>query len=142
MTLLLPLAHGIASVQDPPIPQWLAYYGAAAVLVLSFAALGALWRTPILEHERLRPLFRVPARALRVLLGALGLGLFVVVFVAALVGERSVGTNLAPTFILVLFWVGLVPLTILFGNVWAWRDWIALAGWIVLSRCFLNRVAK
>ena len=62
MTLLLPLAHGIASLQDPPIPQWLAYYGAAAVLVLSFAALGALWRTPILEHERRRPLFRCSRR--------------------------------------------------------------------------------
>ncbi len=57
---LLPLAHGIGSVQDPPIPQWLAYYGGAAVLVLSFAALGALWRTPRLEHERLRPLLRRP----------------------------------------------------------------------------------
>jgi hypothetical protein len=128
VTLLLPLAHGIGSVQDPPIPQWLAYYGGAAVLVLSFAALGALWRTPILEHERLRPLFRVPAGALRVLLGALGLGLFVVVFAAALVGERSVGTNIAPTFIWVIFWLGLVPLTILFGNVWAWLNpWRAAA---------------
>jgi hypothetical protein len=128
VTLLLPLAHGIGSVQDPPIPQWLAYYGGAAVLVLSFAALGALWRTPILEHERLRPLFRVPAGALRVLLGALGLGLFVIVFLAALVGERSVGTNLAPTFIWVIFWLGLVPLTIVFGNVWAWLNpWRAAA---------------
>ncbi len=125
---LLPLAHGIGSVQDPPIPQWLAYYGGAAVLVLSFAALGALWRTPILERERLRPLFRVPASALRVLLGALGLALFVVVFAAALVGERSVGTNLAPTFIWVIFWLGLVPLTILLGNVWAWLNpWRAAA---------------
>ena len=60
--------------------------------------------------------------------GALGLALFLVVFLAALVGERSVGTNLAPTFILVIFWVGLVPLTILFGNVWAWLSpWRAAA---------------
>ena len=125
---LLPLAHGIGSVQDPPIPMWLAYYGGAAVLVLSFAALGALWKSPVLERERLRSLVRVPAAALRVLLGALGLGLFVVVFAAALVGERSVGTNLAPTFIWVLFWLGLVPLTILFGNVWAWLNpWRAAA---------------
>ena len=122
MTLLLPLAHGIGNVQDAPIPQWLAYYGGAAVLVLSFAALGALWRTPILEHARFRSLFRVPASALRVLLGGLGLGLFVIVFVAALAGERSVGTNLAPTFIWVIFWLGLVPVTIVFGNVWAWLN--------------------
>jgi hypothetical protein len=125
---VLPLAHGIGSVTDPPIPQWLAYYGAAAVLVLSFAALGALWRTPLLERDRFLPLFRFPRRAARVLLGAVGLLLFVVVFMAALVGERSVGTNIAPTFVLVGFWVGLVPVSVLLGNVWAWLNpWRAAA---------------
>jgi hypothetical protein len=125
---LLPLAHGVGSITDPPIPQWLAYYGAAAVLVLSFAALGALWRTALLERDRLRPLFRVPRGALRVLFGAVGFALFVVVFMAALVGERSVGTNIAPTFVYVIFWVGLVFLSVLFGNVWSWLNpWRAAA---------------
>jgi hypothetical protein len=65
---------------------------------------------------------------LRLLLGAVGLALFVVVFLAALLGERSVGTNIAPTFIWVIFWLGLVPLTILVGNVWAWLNpWRAAA---------------
>jgi hypothetical protein len=125
---ILPLAHGIGSVTDPPIPQWLAYYGAAAVLVLSFAALGALWRAPLLERERVRALFGFPRRAARALVGAVGLLLFVVVFMAALVGERSVGTNIAPTFVLVGFWVGLVPVSVLLGNVWAWLNpWRAAA---------------
>ena len=128
---LLPLAHGIGGIQDPPIPMWLAYYGGAAVLVLSFAALGALWRTPRLEGESIRALFRVPTAALRVLFGAIGLSLFVVVFAAALIGERSVGTNIAPTFIWVIFWIGLIPLTILFGNVWAWLSpWRAAADFV------------
>jgi hypothetical protein len=131
MTTLLLLAHGIGGVQDPPIPMWLAYYGGAAVLVLSFAALGALWKAPLLERERLRGLVTVPAAALRVLFGALGLALFVVVFAAALVGERSVGTNIAPTFIWVIFWLGLVPATILLGNVWAWLNpWRAAADFV------------
>ena len=130
MTLLL-LAHGIGSVQDAPIPLWLAVYSALAVLVLSFAALGVLWKEPRLERERLRALFPIPVAALRVLLGALGLALFVVVFAAALVGERSVGTNIAPTFIWVIFWLGLVPLTILLGNVWAWLNpWRAAADFV------------
>lgn len=129
--MLLPLAHGIGGVQDPPIPLWLAVYCALAALVLSFAALGVLWRTPRLVGERLRALFSVPVAALRVLLGALGLALFVVVFAAALVGERSVGTNIAPTFIWVIFWLGLVPLTILVGNVWAWLNpWRAAADFV------------
>jgi hypothetical protein len=125
---MLPVAHGIGGIQDPPIPQWLAYYGAAAVLVLSFAALGVLWRSPLLEREHLRGLLRIPRSLVRVLLGAIGFGLFVLVFAAALVGERSAGTNIAPTFVWVIFWLGLVPLTILFGNVWSWvNPWRAAA---------------
>lgn len=124
----LPLAHGIGGVTDPPVPLWLAAYGAVAVLVLSFAALGVLWRTPRLEGDSRRPLFRVPTSLLRFLVGTVGLGLFVVVFLAALVGERSAGTNIAPTFIWVVFWLGLVPVTVLFGNVWAWLNpWRAAA---------------
>ncbi len=128
---LLPLAHGVGGVTDPPIPLWLAYYGGAAVLVLSFAALGILWKTPRLEGDRRRGLFRLPSGLLRVLVGALGFGLFVVVFIAALVGERSAGTNIAPTFVWIVFWVGLVPLCVLFGNVWAWLNpWRAAADFV------------
>ena len=126
---MLPLAHGIGGIQDPPIPQWLAYYGAAAVLVLSFAALGVLWRSPLLEREHLRSLLRLPRTLLRVLLGAdrfrpLRAGLRR----RAASASALRATNIAPTFIWVLFWLGLVPLTILFGNVWSWvNPWRAAA---------------
>jgi hypothetical protein len=43
------LAHAIGGVRDLPIPLWLFYYGGAIVLVLSFVALGVLWRRPRLE---------------------------------------------------------------------------------------------
>jgi len=122
------VAHGIGGVKDLPIPIWLFYYGAAAALILSFAALGLLWRRPLLEGDTGRPLFRLPVRPLRFFLGTLGLALFVLVFLAALVGERSAGTNLAPTFVWILFWLGLVPLSVLLGNVWAWLSpWRAAA---------------
>jgi hypothetical protein len=123
----LPLAHGIGGVTDPPVPMWLAYYSAAAVLVLSFAALGALWKRPRLEDEERRPLLARTA-ALRIVFGTIGFGLFVLVFVAALAGERSAGTNIAPTFVYVAFWLGLVPLVVIFGNVWRWLNpWRAAA---------------
>jgi hypothetical protein len=123
----LPLAHGIGGVTDPPIPMWLAYYSAAAVLVLSFAALGALWKRPLLENEERRPLLERTG-ALRILLGTIGFALFVVVFYAALAGERSSGTNIAPTFVYVIFWLGVVPLVLVFGNVWQWLNpWRAAA---------------
>ncbi|MDF2752267.1 MAG: hypothetical protein K0S82_650, partial [Gaiellaceae bacterium] len=39
--------------------------------------------------------------------------------------------NIAPTFIYVAFWLGLVPLTLVFGNVWAWLNpWRAAADFV------------
>ena len=36
-------AHGIGGATDLPIPGWLFAWGATAVLILSFVALGVLW---------------------------------------------------------------------------------------------------
>ena len=133
MTIALPLAHGIGGVREPPLPLWLFYYGGASVLVVSFRALGVLWRTPLLQENHGRPL---PTLFQRVLLApatrvALRLGsvfLFWIVFLAALFGEPSAGLNVAPTFVWVVFWLGLVPLVVLFGNVWAvLSPWRAIA---------------
>ncbi|HEV2776771.1 MAG TPA: fenitrothion hydrolase, partial [Solirubrobacteraceae bacterium] len=43
------LAHGIVGREDLPIPKWLFGWGAAVVLVASFAALAVLWPKPRLE---------------------------------------------------------------------------------------------
>lgn len=66
--------------------------------------------------------------ALRVVAGALSAGLLGVVFVAALIGEPSSGRNIAPTFVYVTFWLGLVPVQVLLGNVWSvLNPWLAVA---------------
>lgn len=123
--MTLPLAHGLGGVKDLPVPVWLFFYGAGVVLVVSFVALGALWRRPLLEgRERGRSL---PPRAQRVLLGRplrVVLGLVSVVLLgtvlaAAALGEDSGAVNIAPTFVWVLFWLGLVPVVVLLGNVWS-----------------------
>ena len=55
-------------------------------------------------------------------------GLLVVVFLAALIGEPSSAQNLAPTFIYVIFWLGIVPVQVLLGNVWpVLNPWRAIA---------------
>jgi hypothetical protein len=135
----LPLAHGIGGVRDLPVPMWLFYYGSGVALIASFAALGALWRKPLLERSRARPLRGLVSRILlgpelSTVLGILSFGLLVLVFSAALVGRDSVAANIAPTFVYVIFWVGLVPLVVVFGNVWAaLNPWDAAArgvGWL------------
>ena len=49
-------AHGLVQRQQLPIPQWLFFWAAAAVLVVSFFALALLWPKPKLEQEHWRPL--------------------------------------------------------------------------------------
>jgi hypothetical protein len=108
------------------------------VLVVSFVALGALWTKPLLGTL---PEKDLPSRAQRILLSpvlhvvvqALSFGLLVVIFLAALIGEDSAAQNLAPTFIYVVFWLGLVAVSVLFGNVWRvlnpWRAAADFAAW-------------
>ncbi|HEY7560898.1 MAG TPA: hypothetical protein VH650_01865 [Gaiellaceae bacterium] len=129
-----PLAHGIGGVKDLPIPLWLFYYGAALVLLLSFLALWALWKQPVLARaSRGRPLPEwleriVLSPATRVALGTVGVGLLVLVSATALVGDTSPNDNLAPTFVYVPFWVGLALLVAVVGNVWtALNPWRAAA---------------
>jgi hypothetical protein len=140
VSLTLPLAHGIGGVRDPVLPDWLMYYAAAIVLILSFVALGVLWRKPLLEgRDRGRPLGRrwqglVLWTGWRVLFGAFSVGLLVLIWLAALVGQPDAADNLAPTFIWVLFWLGIVPFVVVFGNVWAvlspWRAVADAVAWL------------
>ena len=51
-------------------------------------------------------------RVLHGILGAISAGLLVLIFLTALIGEPSSAQNLSPTFIYVIFWLGLVPLQV------------------------------
>ena len=125
-------AHGGPIQRNPlPIDELLFAWGAAAVLVVSFAALALLWPKPRLEKPSWRPLpllgRLLGSRAVEILCGAIGIALLVVVIVAGYVGPESAADNLAPTFIMITFWVGLVILSILFGDVFrAFNPWRAI----------------
>jgi hypothetical protein len=127
-------AHGLVGRADLPIPAWLFGWAAAVVLIVSFAALATLWQTPRLEgDERFRPLpdglsFTLVNPATEVFAGLVGVALLGVSIWAGLAGVQSPQANFAPTFIYVIFWVGLVPLSILFGDVFrAFNPWRAIA---------------
>ena len=140
--LLPPLAqaHGLVGRSDLPVPDWLFTWGAVAVLVVSFVALAASWPTPKLQRPRGRPL---PAGVSRVLLsraaeivcGVIGVALFALVIYSGFAGTQTVTANWAPTFVYVAFWLGLVPLSLLFGDVFrAFNPWRAVGravGWVV-----------
>ena len=128
------LAHGVGGVRDLPVPSWLFFWGGAVVLVISFLALGVLWRRPQLEEKaRGRPLPEglvavLESPVLRVVLGAISAGLLVLVFLTALLGEPNASENFAPTFVYVIFWLGVVVLQVVLGNVWpVLNPWLAFA---------------
>jgi hypothetical protein len=128
------LAHGIGGVRDLPVPESFFFSTAAIVLVVSFIALGALWRRPQLERRgrgtELPATFQavLASRFVRVPIQAASVGLFLVVLLSALFGTQVELRNFAPTFVYVVFWLGLPLLSVLLGDVWrVLSPWSAIA---------------
>jgi len=126
-------AHGLVGKQDLPIPTWLFVWAASAVLIASFVALAALWPTPRLQVPRERTVARVPA-LLEPLCGALGVAAFALVLYAGFAGAQDTRTNILPTVVFVIFWVGMPIASLLFGDVFrAFNPWRATGhavGWL------------
>ena len=119
MTPLLVPLHGLGSRQDLPLPLPAAVGAAVLVLLLSFAVLALAWREPrwdgVAGGRALPGLTRfVDARWLRGILAALGVFAFTWVGAALWFGRDRV-TNPVFGFTYVWLWVGLVPLSLLFG---------------------------
>src|SRR5919206_792187 len=132
-------AHGIGGASDLPIPGWLFAWGATAVLILSFVALGVLWPKPRLESMGRRPAFTLP-RVVEPAAAVVGLALTALVVVSALFGTTDTATNLAPTFVWGAFWVSVPLATVVLGDFYTaldpWRTIARASGaaWSALGR--------
>jgi hypothetical protein len=131
-------AGGLLGRADLPIPEWLFGWAAAIVLIVSFVALAVLWPDPRLEGDRWRPLPNgigrpIASRPVEIVCGAIGVALFGAVLYTGFKGTQSPAANWAPTFVFVNWWVGLVALSVLFGDVFrAFNPWRAIGralGW-------------
>lgn len=116
-------AHGIGGAKDLPISPELAIAGATAALVISFTVLAVAWRTPRYDAAKTgRPAPAwlagiVDATWWRVLWRVVGFVLFLYVATAAVIGKDLVINPVFGVFY-VWWWVGLVPLSLLFGPAW------------------------
>jgi len=125
-------AHGIVQRTSLPIPEVVFAWAAAIVLVASFAGLALLWPSPRLQQPAWRPLPAGLGRvlgstAVHVLCAAIGTALLVTVILAGYEGGGSALDNLAPTFVLIDFWVGLAFASVLLGDVFrVFSPWRAL----------------
>ena len=117
------LAHGLGGAKDLPISPELAIAGATAALVVSFTVLAVAWRKPRYDaatsgHPAPGWLARtIDTTGWRVLWRTVGFVLFLYVGAAAVFGKDLV-TNPVFGVFYVWWWVGLVPLSLLFGPVW------------------------
>ena len=135
-------AHGFGERYDLPVP--LGYYivGAGLAVAVSFVVLGFFVRGGVgpsdyprydlLKHRSARailtsPLLIVPIKLASVFL--LGLLIF-----AGFFGDSDPTDNLAPTFIWIIWWVGMGFFVALVGNLWALvNPWAAIyegAEWV------------
>lgn len=105
------LAHGIGGVEGLPLPGELVLQTGGVVVLASFLTVALLWK---------QPRFTPSARASR---GSPALQALLLVVAAGVVGYGFLGpqdpdANPAPRALYVLLWVGIVPVSLLFGPVW------------------------
>lgn len=121
--LPLVLAHGVGGRSDLPVPLWLAAYGAAFALLISFVALRILWPRPRLaglsSGIALPPVVQAVCRPVHVLLRIVGLAFFALTLAAAIYGSDQTVANVAPYAICVIFWVGIALASAVAGDVFA-----------------------
>ncbi|MDQ3792838.1 MAG: hypothetical protein M3341_09435, partial [Actinomycetota bacterium] len=143
-------AHGFGQSYDLPLPLWLYLYGAGAAVLVSFLPIslfaggggagdgGAYPRFDLLRMGLLRAVLTSWAFLLGLRL--LSVGLFILVIISGLLGEQAESYNFAPTFVWIVWWVGLSFFTAFVGNLWPLvNPWKILFGWAdALSRRLLG----
>lgn len=149
-------AHGFGQRFDLPVPLWLWMIGAGLSVILSFAAVidflpGVLERLnypriTLLRHGLFpRALHRGVVWTLRIV----AVALFALTIIAGIAGLQEPASNLAPTMVWVVLWVGVAFASALIGDIWAllnplrtlfiWLEWTYAAltkRTLVRRRCY------
>ena len=126
-------AHGVQGRAETPIPISAFFWVAGAVLVVSFAVLGLGWSRPRLTAVPWRPapgwLDRIVTSPVTLwVVRVLVLAAFLLILAAAAFGSKRLSENIAPLSIFVVWWAGLVPVSVVLGNVWqAVNPWVTIA---------------
>ena len=118
-------AHGFGERYDLPLPLGYFAIGGAAAVALSFVMVGAVIkgeprkfdypRLDLFKYARLRVLSSGPALFPLRLVSVL---LLLLIIVTGLLGNARPVENLAPTFVWVIWWVGMGFFVALLGNLW------------------------
>jgi hypothetical protein len=133
-------AHGFGQSYDLPLPLWLYLYGAGAAVLASFVPISLFAGRSHAREREPYPRFDLlrigPLRAVitaRAFLGGVRLfsvAIFFLVIISGLLGRQAENYNFAPTFVWIIWWVGLSFFTAFVGNVWPLvNPWRILFEW-------------
>jgi hypothetical protein len=117
-------AHGIGGRADLPLPGDVVLQAGGFVVLVSFLVVGLMWKRPkfatVVAGRPLPEVLQRAADSARLRLGLQGLTLlgWVYLVLAGFAGPPSTDDNPAPRALYVLFWVGVVPASLLLGPVW------------------------
>jgi hypothetical protein len=130
-------AHGFGDRYDLPVPLWLYLAGAGAAVAFSFVVIGVFVRgTPGLHGYPRFDLLRWPVGRFAAHTASLfviklaSVLLFVLLVLTGVLGDQAPDENLTPTFVWVIWWIGLAYLSAFVGNAWALLSpWKIIFGW-------------
>jgi hypothetical protein len=119
-------AHGFGQRYDLPIPLDYFLAGAAATVTLSFVLIGLFVGSGsgslgYPRYDLLKPGWLRSVLLARPAVGALrvaSVALFVLVVATSVFGVNRTVDNLSPTFVWIIWWVGMGFISALIGNVW------------------------
>jgi hypothetical protein len=131
-------AHGFGQRQDIPLPFWLYLFGMNAVILATFVMIALSFEDRRVPYQYPRvDLLRIDlphavfnSKTLLIGLRVLSVALFLLVVFSGLLGKQAPEDNFAPTFVWIIWWVGLSYFTALAGNVWPLiNPWKILFEW-------------
>ena len=134
-------AHAFGQRYDLPIPLSYFMAGAAATVALSFVIIGMFLKGGGAEYQYPRfNLLALPGTALtsRIKSGVvrvLSVLLLLLVIATSFVGTDNALENFSPTFVWIIWWVGMGYISALFGNLWMlinpWKTLFEWAEWLL-----------
>ena len=130
-------AHGFGERTELPVPLGFFLIGAGLAVALSFVFISVLvkvggeasyWRFNLIGSRLPRLLLTSPVLLFPVkLLSVFLLGL---VIATGFAGDSSPALNFTPTFVWIIWWVGMAFIVALVGNIWALvNPWKIIFGW-------------
>ena len=131
-------AHGFGERTELPVPLGFFLIGAGVTVVLSFTVIGmfsrgnpghsSYWRYNLYQHRWLH--LALTSRLLLLPVKLISVFLLVLVIASGLFGDQSPSSNFAPTFVWIVWWVGMGFVVALAGNLWALiNPWTILFEW-------------